>query len=99
MIQTLQTITAYIEQWIHLIAAYYFCTALINNSPQRAIQAADILLALEASNYYLVAFLTYINCLVRSKRSENIKDVLTAKTIIKIDALLTIGYSIIAIDT
>ena len=99
MIQTLQTVTAYIEQRIHLIAAYYFRTTLINQSPQRAIQAADILLALEASHYYLVASLTYINCFVRSKRSENIKDVLTAKAVIKMDALLTMGYCIIAIYT
>ena len=95
----LQTITAYIEQRIHLIAAYYFCTALINQSPQRAFQAADILLALEASDYYLIAFLAYINCFVLGKRSENIKDVLTAKTAIIIDALLAMRYCIAAIDT
>jgi hypothetical protein len=97
MIQTLQTVTAYIEQRIHLIAANYFRTTLVDQSPQRAIQAADILLALEAPHYYLVALLTYINCFVLGKRCKNIKDVLTAKTII--DALLTMGYCIVAIDT
>ncbi len=95
----LQTITAYIEQWIHLIAAYYFSTTLVNQSPQWAFQAADILLALEASDYYLIAFLAYINCFVLGKWSENIKDVLTAKTAIILDALLAMGYCIFAIDT
>ena len=98
MTHTLQTVTAYIEQWIHLVAANHFCATLIYQSAQRAVQAADILLALETSHYYLVTSFTYINCFVRSRRSKHIKDVLTTQTVIRLDALLTMGYCCITID-